>query len=281
VINTAIGALSNISLDQELKRYVGSTRNIKSVLKILRKNINDAAIACTGAGLLANLAVSDNIADVLVENDAVMIITKMLNNDNLDSTFQRNSAAALSNVITSREFITECLKHKTIEALFHLQHNATTMGVVALIMNCFNTLQVDGDFYTTSYHMMIHHRQTDLFKTSVLSELRMNKFFNIDEQDANGLSVIDLASQQNLPHIVTFLIQCGADYSVLSGDNVPVEIVRSINVAEQEMRFAKNFLKTVITKSVKNIKLPADLSLIIAEFVPSIEILAGAGLIKF
>ena len=37
-------------------------------------------------------------------------------------------AAALSNVITSRDFITECLKHRTIEALFHLQHNATTMG---------------------------------------------------------------------------------------------------------------------------------------------------------
>ena len=55
LINTALGALSNLSLNDCLKTYVGTYHNIKSILESLREHFQDRHVACTGCGLIANV----------------------------------------------------------------------------------------------------------------------------------------------------------------------------------------------------------------------------------
>jgi hypothetical protein len=70
----------------------------------------------------------------------------------------------LSNVITSILFTRECLKFKIIEHLFDLQENATTMGVVALIMNCFNALDINSNQKQALVYFLFSYDFRELIK---------------------------------------------------------------------------------------------------------------------
>jgi len=66
VVNAAIGALSNLSLNHFFKEVVGESHRLNELMKIIDNNIHDMTVSATSAGLLANLAVNDNLANLVV-----------------------------------------------------------------------------------------------------------------------------------------------------------------------------------------------------------------------
>jgi ankyrin repeat protein len=290
-VNTAIGALSNISLDQNLKVYVGQAAYIERLLSVINTHMKNRSIASTAAGLLANLAVNHLIADVLVDSGVINTITNMLKLNSLEPTFQRNTAAALSNVITSILFTRECLKNKTIEHLFDLQENATTMGVVALIMNCFNALDVNSERRTTSFHMMAHHGMYNLLNRELLENL-CNESFDINFLDENEATLLHYAIQREHRKLISLLIVCGSDYksicreneinSELSIDERARRRLEITNFSPTELSISRHVLESIektefnifcATRRYKKLiscsfwNLPEDLSKIICSFV--------------
>lgn len=301
VVNTAIGALSNISLDQNLKIYVGQAKYIERLLLVIDTHMKNRSIASTAAGLLANLAVNDSIADILVDSGVISTITNMLKLNSLEPTFQRNTAAALSNVITSILFTRECLKYKIIEHLFDLQENATTMGVVALIMNCFNALDINSERRTTSFHMMAHHGMYNLLNKELLENL-CNESFDINFLDENEATLLHYAIQREHRKLISLLILCGSDYksicresennSELSIDERARRTLDMTNFPPNELSISHLVLDS-IQKTEFNIfcatrrynkliscsfwNLPEDLSKIICTFVLPYDMLIESG----
>jgi len=282
VVNTAVGCLSNLCLDHGLKRYVGTRKNITRLLQTIQDNVTDTAIASTGAGLVANLAVNDEIANSLVECNCIYLLTQIAGiAADGDNTFQRNTAAALSNITTSPNFLTDCLRNNTVEALFQLQESAHTMGVIALIMNCFNILDVDSDNWTTSYHMMCHHGLFDILKQELFAWEHSKddtELFNIDITDSRGATMIIYGAAANNPAIVGLLIKFQAEYDFLHSQHLFPECEQAICLAEEEISIAKKTYKLVLAKAGEDL-FPGVLSNIIISYLPYSTLLLGVGLL--
>jgi hypothetical protein len=80
VTNTAIGALSNLSLLDNLKDLIAETDHVQLVLAVLSHSLSNGhlSVMTSGAGLLANVAVSDTHAAKLVEYNSLDIILPLL-----------------------------------------------------------------------------------------------------------------------------------------------------------------------------------------------------------
>jgi len=275
VCNTALGALSNISLDTELKLYVGQPENIRLLLDIIECNLADQDVASTSAGLLANLAVHDEIADILVDAGCISTLTAMLNTLNRDPTFQRNCAAALSNVITSPVFIRESLECNAIEAMLDLQANAMSMGVVALMMNCFNALEIDPSYPTTTLHMCIVHGHCDLVYKKIIKSTNEGNTIDVNVVDGRGVSPLQVAVSYNDPETVALLIKCGADcekYQYLA----PGPVKTAIYMAVQKVNTIRNVYKYTLHERMK---ISIDIAMVIIDFLPSSDMLFAVNML--
>jgi len=80
VTNTAIGALSNLSLLDGLKDMIAQDDNLRLVLSVLKNSLKrrHLSVMTSGSGLLANIAVSDLHAAKLIESGALEIILPLL-----------------------------------------------------------------------------------------------------------------------------------------------------------------------------------------------------------
>lgn len=238
LINTALGALSNLSLNDSLKTYVGTYHNIKSILESLREHFQDRHVACTGCGLIANLAVDDELANRLVEFDCIKLITDIAEThytifQSGHSNFRKNLIASLSNMSTSRHYKKHCVEHCAIDLLYScLEDFQDNVELENLIHSALEALGLQEDF-STSLHVACKEGMLPPMKNIV--DRRTDQI--LFEKDSSGLLPIDLAATNDHFQIVQFLISIGSPHPCeLKSSNLEKAVlggVEEINVRNQ------------------------------------------------
>jgi hypothetical protein len=193
VTNTAIGALSNLSLCEPIKSLICKKDNIKLVLDVLnlysKPNSRSVSVMTSGAGLLANLAVSDEHASTLLVNDALPVLIQLLqwrfvgendsndeekenengneNDNSVENTLHRNSCAALNNMVTAKFFIDKFLECNGIETVYSFIKHSKNELFINLLENCLTTMECDSNRPTTTMHLCALHNRVDLLKNMI------------------------------------------------------------------------------------------------------------------
>jgi hypothetical protein len=189
VTNTAIGALSNLSLCESIKQIICKKQNITLILNVLRlyasSNFKSISVLTSGAGLIANLAVSDEHAETLLQYNALPVLLQLLrwkdntteknNNDenseessndtnSPETTLHRNSCAALNNMVTAKEFINKTLECNGIETIYTFVKNTENNLFTELLTNCLTTIECDIEHPVTTMHLCALYNRIDLLK---------------------------------------------------------------------------------------------------------------------
>lgn len=264
VVNTALGAVSNLALQPEYKMVVSGY--IDHILPIINQYAQESHICATAGGLLANLAVSDEVAEILVEKGALYSIAEMWKYNISDENFQRNTVAVLSNCLTATDFVNEILRYDLLEKLYEIHKESTNVSVTTLIVNCFQVLQVDPEFYTTSLHMCSHHGKYSLLKKKLAKMDNVDNF--IDLKDGRNAPMLLYAAANNHTKVVELLIKCGANYSYLLSEDALEQKLRNVIIsAGTEVEEVRQIYSEVIYVSTKHYKFPTDLSKIIGEYL--------------
>lgn len=215
LVNTVLGALSNLSLNDDLKSYVGLEENLGLIIEAFELHFRDYNVACTGCGLIANLAIDDEIASQLVDLNGINIVTsvadlhwEILETEN-HINFRKNLVASLSNMSTSPEYMKRCVQTDAIDLFFQcLRDFHYNIDLVTLIHSALDALQLSNMRYTTSLHVAC--REGWLEETREILNRRSDRLmFEIDDDD---LHPIDYANQKGHYKIVNFLVALGSPH---------------------------------------------------------------------
>ena len=203
VTNTAIGALSNLSLCEDIKKFICKKQNISLVLDVLSlyssKQHKSMSVMTSGAGLLANLAVSDEHAETLLKYDAVPVVCNLLQwkSDNeeqdvdmdeessqrlsVENTLHRNACAALNNMVTAPEFIHKILDCNGIETIYSFIKHTKNSMFLGLLNTCLTTLECDKEHPVSTMHLCGLHNRIDLLKKMIEKINDLDSELDLDE----------------------------------------------------------------------------------------------------
>jgi len=249
VINTAIGALSNLALNNHFKEIIGKTANMKLLLKILKKHHKCHSVITTGIGLMANLAANNILARQLIQLGLIEVIGMIIEAKCDTITFKYNTMACLSNVNNVSGFIKAVIRHKLLEAIASLNTDdfITNLAIIGLVENTVRRLGIVNPNETTSYHMACKFGLVNIFNELLEKHHRTEELdFNI--RDSACMTMMDYALENNKIDMVHFLVICGV--SVTSTD-----IVRRAEEEDQEVvRKVMKFNRSIKKESKKELK---------------------------
>jgi hypothetical protein len=272
VVNTVMGSLSNLCLRYGFKLFIGQERFLNIIFKVIEKNATSEVVSSTTAGLLANLAVHDPIANKLVEYGAIRIISEMFKLK-MDPLIQRNISSALNNCISSPKFFRECLWYRLIEPIVQIRDNSMDIATISLASNCLSALGVEDEEQTTSLHLLAFHGQYMILKETFCEE----DIDNINVLDNRGNTCIFHAIVQNHIFCVDFLIKCGAEIPKIHPDIFQVRnsmlgsIHRSLNEVKQTRLEYEREFQNIRVKGSKC--LPADVCNLVCNFIGNYHIM--------
>jgi len=311
VLNTAIGALSNLSLNDTLKDLVAQPENLSILLKIVHEAVaaESFLVSTSAAGLLANLAVSDVYANTLVEQGALKSILQIVALALLPSaedTLKRNICAALNNVVTASSYIPEFLRVKGVEVVYQLlEQNGTEDLYAQLLQNCLQTVDTNFAFEvetrdeeaeeneartnerrfkkTTSFCLAAHHGQFEIMRELVLADPSLD----LNATDDYGMTALDYATVQDHDAIVEFLAKCGVrktrqytmsiNSMLASSEDSESESVCKIEDAFQKGREVLINVRSEHAESIGEAQddLPRELAGLISSFACNIDLLSS------
>jgi hypothetical protein len=297
VTNTAIGALSNLSLCEELKDCICKQENIELIIKVLKDYAQKQSVAVltSGAGLLANLAVNDVHANYLLQFKVLPTLLQLLhwkipnNNENINSsqsgrnqlneTLHRNTCAAINNMVTADNFLEEFLKCRGIELVSSFLKENNNELYTTLLENCL--VNVDSELSNrsiTTYHLCCIHGKLDILKTLI-----KDANDNIDEiidlntlYDNNHMTCLDYAILHSHHNIVEFLSKIG--YANINQSNHNVMKSNDINNAMTSgMQILSDVKKqniTAVDSALHNF--PTELCQLVVAYVSNIDMIHAA-----
>lgn len=207
VVNAAIGALSNLSLNHFFKEVVGESHRLNKLMKIIDNNIHDMTVSATSAGLLANLAVNDGLANLVVDVGAMTTLKTMFLFGFEDSTWKRNVLAALTNCVTSPEFLREFIRYRFNESLLVLKDSSNELDIVTLIVNLFSALDIDPEIKTSSYHLACKHGYPNILRILIDG---VDEEIDFNSVDGNSRTLISYALESQHIELISYLSKCGA-----------------------------------------------------------------------
>jgi hypothetical protein len=267
VVNTVIGTLSNLCLDNDFKQYIGKESNVLELLNVIEKWTVNEEISTTSCGLFANLAVNDNLADILVDFGTLNVMQKMFQHDFNEMTFNRNVSAALSNFITSPKFVKECVRLKIVEWVVNLR--PASVAVIALTINCMEAFGVDPRSTTTSYHVAARNGLTKVFLELIEND---QGIFDLNMPDGSQKTLLTYSIEFNHMELVDILTKCGATIytsDVIKDLDHEKNVKSVIDCAKQEIKTVQKCHINII----KNCTVIVDSSSIIVDMLPPHEIM--------
>jgi len=280
VLNTCLGALSNLSLSSKIKVYIGSHHTkVRTLLQLLEDNADKISVASTGAGLFANLAVFDLIGEILVKLGLIRVLTKLLGKEQGDEIFLRNLVAALSNVITASTFIPECCLHRTVEAIYTVQQTTSNTGIQSLLQNCFENLEIDANEPTTSLHVMLQHRLNETLSNALYDNLFSETFLDLDARNFENQTILEVAAERQNYEAILVLLQHGANASGLEILDLPIWVEETLAqqnflVSQAEMIYSRALIEFGKTQ---RLQVSQDIAFEIISFVNKPHLLHGTG----
>jgi len=269
IIKVVIGCLSNLCLTNSFRDSIGQPKNLQFLYNAILENTTDLQISATSAGLIANLAVSDEIADRLVEMGSVRGLKLMLIHQFADATFQRNVVAALRNCRTGNGFVKECILNQIIEELYILMEHPINEDAIGLpiVMVC-NSLNASVAHRPTSFHLCSLHGFLMEFKILVQKQEIVENFMNFDCVDKSGYTLLSYAIEGGSLETIRFLILCGAKIYAQDDENLDAAtekvIVDSQNEASQNL---KNWVSELY-KITEALHTPLAITELIVQYIP-------------
>jgi hypothetical protein len=162
---------------------------------------------------------------------------------------------------------------ETVEELFDLMKNASNMGIIALVMNCLQPLNIDPEFATTSLHVCCMKGKLEVVKYLVLKD--SHRFDRVNQPDERGYRPILYAALHDHMDIVQFLVKCGADHReidekpALFRSRVLAAVQESQGVVDQVRRYyaanINKFMKVAINS--RNAPIGLDVAGLVSEFL--------------
>lgn len=263
VVNTVIGTFSNLSLDYDFKMLLGQTNCLSIILTIARAHIHDSTVASTAAGLIANLAVSDEVAGKLMALEVMQVLSSMLYMNCNVQLLERNVASAMNNCITQPTFRNEFLRARLIEPFIGIRDKTVDESTIALVVNCLFVLGVTQNTITTTCHILAASGNIEDLKPMITEALP------IDMLDSDGKTMLDLAAERHHLEVVEFLVKCGARINWIS---TPSHVQMKIRETLAEVKKAK-FLKAESIQKCFATTVPQELCRRVIDFVPVFEIM--------
>jgi len=277
VVNTSLGAISNLALQNEFKGKIAEY--IDLILPIINGYANESHICATSGGLLANLAVNDEVAQILVNKGALGTIGKMWEQQINDENFQRNTVAVLSNCLTADNFVYEILKNDLIEPLYQIVSVSSNVSVNTLVVNCFQVLQCESDFPTTTLHLSCHHGYTKLVVEKLSRQSNVLKF--VDKKDARNAPPLLYAAAHGHIEIVQFLIKCGATFQYLLDESQVNEGIReAVAKSLREIQEVRMTYVHAIYDCTNKYKVDLGVAQIISAHIPSYDMFVAMNQFK-
>lgn len=270
VTNTTIGALSNLSLCEELKDIIAEQKHVELVLSVLTYYCQQTSVSVmtSGAGLLANLAVSDAHASLLVKHGALATLFNLLQwSCNEDNTIYRNTCAALNNMVTAEHFLESLLHCRGVETLFDFLKNNEEELFTNLLENCLVNIDVDAKFQTTSFHLSCMHGKLSILKSLINAYPKTN----LDILDEKQMTCLDYAITNGHSNIVEFLSKCGAIEHQTNFEDEDNKLRNAIEKGKATLNHVAKCNKKAIYNSCQ--EFPEDICKLAVSFVSNLDML--------
>lgn len=210
--NTYFGCISNLCLNIDCKPKFGQLiKSINSLEEIekLETILDFDNENCTSLfGLMANLAVDDEIVEDIIDCSVLHSIFKKFNGKYVN-TYKRNFLAMMSNLSTNKSFIKMFIKYKLIEQISNDDNDITN----GLYQNILTTLNIPNN-KTTSLHLANSNNFID-----IIYEIIKNEEYNINVIDYQGNTVLHHALQNEKYSLAKFYIHCNANINQLNKKN--------------------------------------------------------------
>jgi len=273
VTNTAIGALSNLSLLDNLKDMIATTENMDLVLAVLSHAMlaERSSVMTSGAGLLANIAVSDDYAAKLIKHNALEIVLPLLKWEQEEDTLFRNTCAALNNLVTAQGFLESFLRSKGLEIVLKFLEKHNDESFSGLLENCLATIDAEKDVETTSLHYSCYHGKLAEFDYLY----NQQRDFNLNEADQRNMTCLDYAISSNHANLVKHLCKIGATQH--SQENIEQEIQIAICEGQKTLKDAIITNEKVIEDTLTHF--PTDICKFVVSFQHKVDLLDGMNLL--
>jgi len=236
VVKVVIGCLSNLALTNQFRGLIGHPDHLQVYFKILLSYAEDTQVSSTGAGLVANLGVSDEVANSMVDLNVIPILKEMLQyKQKNDATFQRNVVAAFRNCRTGHHFVRDCILYEIVEELFYLMDHAVIEDIISLpiTMIC-NALNASIAHRPSSFHLACYHGCVYSFKHLLLEKQKRDAFFDFNLGDKFNHTLLSYAIEGGSREMVSFLVLCGGTKYSQSDKALPPSILSSMITAQEQ-----------------------------------------------
>lgn len=264
VANTAIGALSNLSLLDTLKDLIAQDSHMELILAVLGQGLGHQQISVmtSGSGLLANIAVSDEHAAKLLTKGGLQVVLPLLDWNNKqkieDETLFRNSCAALNNLVTAEGFLPAFIKARGLEiVLSFLKLNRDNEMFTGLLENCLATIDADHDVDTTSYHYACFHGLLPELKYLYNKSIRSDKPFDLNSQDGRHMTCLDYAIMNDHKDVAVFLSKLAAEFVSTKTEDISEEMLLCLKQGKDVLRAVRKEHEYAISETLKTF--PTDL----------------------
>jgi len=212
----------------EYKRKVVNMVNIEKLFDIIDNHSGHLPVATTCAGLFANLAVDDGIADKCTELGVIGVISHMLDHEFDDQIFSRNVVTALSNLMTSPLYRQECIRFSIPEKLYELKESTRSWAIISLMLNCLVTIGVPVTEQTTSYHLAAKYGLTDILREMIHKQDEEIDFSMVDPMGVNLLGYARQNPNSN-EAMIYYLLMNGAKIEANELEQLPMMLKLKID----------------------------------------------------
>lgn len=290
VMQTSMGALSNLCIDVDVKRELGKVEVIRTVFDNMMRHRLDPKVLTSACGLLTNLAYDESIA-IDMAREAIPRIVCCMQRHPRDKHLQRNGAASLSNLSGTPHFVDALVSVKGIEALWQaIEMHPSDMDVIQLARGALNNISVNDE--TTSLHVAATFCKLDTTRSVIC--LDWDSFMRVDSTDRFGDTPLHAVLRTLLDtndkkwqrlDVVRFLIACGASLGCPNArGESPADCIKrkddySFDYAslEKAIHSGQKVLKTIRKKMSQVLitekpDIPKEICNLIAEYCHPLEI---------
>lgn len=271
VVHTAIGALANLAVATTSHVSAAIRSKYLKILKdIVNKYTSSSEICSHFGAFVANICVNQHNAEKCMNLEFVQFLVKLLRSKcSRTPQAKKHLLAALHNLADVSGFLEHFTICKGIETLKSIFVENVDQDISNYIEGIFNYASI-SESATTSLHIAAFGCKLE----SVVYVLMNNYDIDIDETDAEGNTACDLAIQNGREKVVEVLVASGATFKEDTfaelEENDKKRINRSVNRGNRHRIRSRDVIETLVTNHSKMIH---DMSSVITEFIPGVEML--------
>ena len=288
VIETALGALSNLVLFEKIRVECGKPHVLQFLVEVIVEHTNHCNVATASAGLITNLAHSNVIAARLTDIGGISLIVHIMSQHSHDTHLQRNCCAALSNMSSSSGYVhrlVECLGIERLFASLNLAALNPSSSIEPLAEQALFIMDIDW----TKVRMSSLHiaSKKGLYHSVYKCIVAMAEMASatIDVLDSNGNTSLHYAVEHEHEKVTKLLVSRGSDLAILNkAGKSPFDIAQAmkrdvmldaIRVGLDQLKLAKAAMMACIMSNNKT--LPPEIAGIICTYISAVEVMYNYG----